>query len=326
MHNTYVTRFKDLISSNPAIESIGMSDELPGKEIRYPGTYTYNGITHTASFPINTIGIDDNFLQALQFHFLAGRNFSQQFKTDNNALVMTASAARLFGFNDMREAVGKQLAMGNENYTIVGVVSDYHQLSLQKEAEPIIFQFDAADAREFEYYLIKPKADNIVKAIDDAKDAWNESFKDNPFSFTFLDDDYNLQYKNIRQFELLFAVFALIAIIIACIGLFAMLAFMIQQRVKEIGIRKVLGANRQSIVRLLSKDFLKLIAMANLFAWPLGWLMMNNWLKDFAYRVHIHLGVFIASSLVAGIIAMTTISIQAIKAARENPVNSLRGE
>lgn len=326
MHNTYVTRFKESLSGNPAIECIGMSDELPGKEIRYPSTYTFKGSFNPVSVPINTISIDENFFKALEFHFLAGRNFSQQFKTDNNGLVLTASAARLFGFKNVCEAVGKQVEMDNTNYSIVGIVNDYHQLSLQKEAEPIVFQFDASDAREFEYYLIKPNANSIAQAIETTKTAWNGAFKDNPFSFTFLDDYFNRQYQNIVQFESLFAVFALIAIIIACIGLFALIAFMIQQRIKEIGIRKVLGANMQNIITLLSKDFLRLVLIANLFAWPLGWLLMNNWLNDFAYRVQIQFTVFIVSSLSAVIIAMVTISVQAIKAAMANPVKSLRTE
>ncbi len=326
MHNNYVQRFKTTLEADPLIEGVGMSDELPGKAIRYASDFTLYGSTSQLSYPINTIGINENFLPALQFRFVAGHNFRKEVKADNGGLIITELVAKQFGFADPSQAIGKELSSGGSKAPVIGVVNDFHQLSLQQRAEPIIFQYNGSDAREFEYYLVKTKSTNFPAAISRIQAAWNSSFKNNPFTYSFLDESFNRQYKNIERFERLFTVFAIIAIVIACTGLFTLLAFIIQQRVKEIGIRKVLGASLQDIVLLLSKDFLRLVLLANVFAWPLGWLVMNNWLKDFAYRTTISIYVFIFSFLVAMVIAISTISLQAIKAALANPVESLHSE
>jgi putative ABC transport system permease protein len=325
MHNSYVERFKETLSKNPEIEAVGMSDELPGKEIRYPSEYTVNNaaLNHIA---INTVTVDDNYFHALGMKFLAGRNFSQQYKTDGNGLVLTEAAIKTLGFQQPRDAIGADVLSDNVHYNIIGVISDFHQMSLEKKLEPLAFQFNNSDAREFEYYLIKIKAGNVPRALADIQQAWDASFKDNPFSFSFLDDFFDKQYKDQIQFGLLFGAFSIIAIVIACTGLFALVAFMTQQRTKEIGVRKILGASARDVTFLLTKDFVRLILSANVVAWPLGWLIMNNWLKDFAYRIHISVLVFLMAGLTALIIAMATISFQAIKAAIANPIKSLRTE
>jgi putative ABC transport system permease protein len=326
MHNLYVQRFKEALTKNPAIEAVGMSDELPGKEIRGPGYYTIKNASDRSAIPVNTIGIDENFLQVLGINIFAGRNFSLKYKTDENAIIVTGSAARLLGFKRPEDAIGKEVLSGNTTYSIIGVVNDFHQLSLQKKVEPAIFQFNGSDAREFEYYLVRIKTANIHQAIDQVQNAWNNAFKENPFSFSFLDEYFNRQYKSEIQFGILFGVFSIIAILIACIGLFALVAFMIEQRTKEIGVRKVLGAGVRDIITLLTKDFVRLVLIANLIAWPLGWSLMNSWLKDFAYRINISWWIFIAAGTLALLIALITVSFQAIKAAIANPVRSLRTE
>jgi len=325
-HNLYVERFKNTLKKNPAIEAVGMSDELPGKEIRYPSNYTSDNVSGQNSIPIKTTAIDEDYFHVLGMNFLAGRNFSQKYKTDRTAVILTESAVKLFGFKQPQDAIGRDLLGDNTHYTVIGVINDFHQLSLQKKMEPAAFQFDDGDLREFEYYLIKIKTRDIHQAVAGIEYAWNDSFKGNPFDFSFLDEYYDRQYKNEIQFGVLFGVFSIIAITIACIGLFALVAFMIEQRTKEIGVRKVLGADIKDIMFLLTKDFVKLVLFANLIAWPLGWLLMSNWLKDFAYRIHIGFWVFVVAALLALIIAMVTISFQAIKAAIANPVKSLRTE
>ena len=325
MHNSYVERFKTILSKNPGIEAVGMSDELPGKEIRYPSEYTVNS-TFLTPVAINTVSVDANYFHALGINFLAGRNFSQEYKSDANGLVLTQSAIKTLGFQQPRDAIGADVLSDNEHYTILGVISDFHQMSLEKKLEPLAFQFNNNDAREFEYYLIKIKTGNIPRALADIHHAWDDSFKDNPFNFSFLDDFFDRQYKDQIQFGFLFGAFSMIAIIIACTGLFALVAFMTVQRTKEIGVRKILGASVKDVAFLLTKDFVKLILIANLVAWPLGWLLMNSWLKDFAYRIHINVLVFLIAGVTALIIAMATISLQAIKAAMANPVRSLRTE
>lgn len=321
-HNGYVQHFREQLLRDPRIESVGMSDELPGKEIRNPSRYQVGTDRSggSAQVPINTISIDDHFLTLLGFRFVAGRNFSETYKTDGRGLILTVSAARQLGFKNEQDAMGQQVESDGSSYAVVGVVNDFNQLSLEKEAAPIIFQYNNSDAREFEYYLVK------TKNVGPIRRAWDDAFKDNPFDPFFLDADFNRQYQSVIRFEYLFAVFALVAIVVSCIGLFSLLAFMIRQRVKEIGIRKVLGANVRDIVVLLSRDFLRLVLLANFIAWPLGWLLMNSWLTDFAYRVPIHLVIFVLSGGMALLVAILTIGVQSAAAASANPIQNLRTE
>jgi len=324
-HNLYVARFKEALQKDPAIETVGMSDELPGKEIRFPSNYTIKNSSNENPVPINTIGIDPDYLQALGIKTLAGRNFSQNYKTDQTGLIITESAVSLLGFKEPANAIGKTVFSDNTAYTVIGVVNDFHQLSLQKKITPTVFQY-VSDPREFEYYLVKIKTADLHRTIDHIQNAWNSSFKENPFGFSFLDEYFNRQYKNELQFGVLFGAFSIVAITIACIGLFALVAFMIGQRTKEIGVRKVLGASIQDLMILLTKDFIRLVLLANCIAWPLGWWLMNSWLKDFAYHIHISWYIFVSAGLTAVLIALVTVSVQAIKAAFSNPIKSLRTE
>ena len=326
MHNVYVKRFKESLMNNPSVEAVAMSGQIPGKEIRWPDDYLNKNKKDQATVPINSIVIDDDFLFVLGIHILAGRNFSKAIKSDNEGLIISESAVKSLGFKNNQDAVGKEIYAYNDPYQIVGIVNDFNQMSLQKKAEPVVFQFNGSDAREFEYYLVKVKSKNIRDAVRSVQNAWNESFKDNPYEFTFLDDFFNRQYKSDIQFGNLFGVFSIVAIAIACIGLIALVAFMVKQRSREIGVRKILGAGMQDIISLLTKEFARLVLLANLIAWPMGWLLMSNWLKDFAYRIHISLWVFIISGIVTLLIALCTIGFQAIKTAIENPVKSLRSE
>lgn len=323
-HNLLVQRFKETLKNDPSVESVGMSDELPGKEIRWPATYALKNEHTTHPISINTTTIDQDYIPTLGMTLLAGRNFSDAFKTDRKGLILTASAARLLGFTHPGETIGKVFRSDDGDYTVLGIVNDFNQLSLQQEGAPAAFQFNSGDLREFEYYLVKLKTKNIHQTVDRIQAAWAADFKDNPFDFTFLDDYFNRQYRHEIHFGILFGTFSLLAIVIACIGLVALVAFMIRQRTKEIGIRKVLGASVQEILFQLTKDFIRLVLLANLVAWPLGWFLMDNWLQDFAYRIHIHWTVFLLAGFTAFSIALLTISFQAMRAARTNPVESLR--
>src|SRR6266487_2195547 len=326
INGMHVQEFKDVLKNNPAIESVAMSNSIPGKEIRSQLDYRKKDKPDENGVGINIIGIDDDYFNVLGMNILAGRNFSKQFATDENGLILTSSAAQEVGYKQPQDAIGKQLTQNDVDYTIVGIVNDFHQQSLDKKAQPIIFQFNGNDYEADEYYLVKLKTADVHQAVAHVQNVWTNTFKGNPFSFFFLDEYFNQQYKNEIQFGALFGFFSLIAIIIACIGLIALVSFMIKQRTKEIGVRKVLGASIQDVIVLLIKGFIKLILLANLIAYPLSWLLMNNWLKDFAYRISLSWYVFVLSSLVALFIAFATIALQAIKAAIANPVKSLRTE
>jgi len=324
-HSGLVQRFKDAVTRDPGVRSIAMSDEKPGKEIRWPSTFTPIGPAHPVSVPINTTEIDENYVPAMGMKLLAGRNFSKEYKTDGQSLVITASSASLLGFPKPADAIGKPVKMDGNPYTIIGVVNDFHQLSLQTQETPAAFQF-VGDLREFEYYYIRLNPAGIGPTIERIRSNWTNSFPDNPFEYTFLDETFNTQYQSELRFGYIFGVFSVLAIGIACIGLLGLVAFTIRQRTKEIGVRKVLGAGTKDILILLGKDFIGLIALANAIAWPLGWGMMNSWLKEFAYRIQINWLVFAGSGLVALSIALIVIGLQAVRAALTNPVNSLRTE
>jgi putative ABC transport system permease protein len=206
---------------------------------------------------------------------------------------------------------------------VVGVVNDYHQLSLKKPLDPSIFTFSSYQG---EYYSVRINTNNLSGTLKHVEHSWTTAFPGNPFEFFFLDDYFNKQYENEKRFEKLFIVFAILAIIIGCVGLFGLSAYTASQRIKEIGIRKVLGASVPDITKMLSKDFLKLVLIAIVVASPLAWWVMNKWLQDFAYRIQISWWIFAAAGAAALVIAMLTVSFQAIKAAIANPVKSLRTE
>ncbi|MEP7171267.1 MAG: FtsX-like permease family protein, partial [Bacteroidota bacterium] len=193
---------------------------------------------------------------------------------------------------------------------VIGVVADYHHLGLQKAIDPMIFML-RPESRN--YYSVKIDAGNVQPTIAAIEKTWNKYFPADPFSYFFLDENFNHQYKSEMLFEKVFGVFAFLAILIACFGLLGLSAYNVLQRTKEIGVRKILGASAQNILVLLSKDFLKLVMIALLLSIPIGWYVMNKWLQDFAYRTNISWWIFISAGIIALTIAVITITVQATK-------------
>jgi putative ABC transport system permease protein len=205
----------------------------------------------------------------------------------------------------------------------MGVVADYHHQGLQKQIDPMIFVL-IPNIRGF--YSLKVNTTDLSRTIAGISKTWDKYFPADPVEYFFLDETFNQQYKSDKLFGKVFGVFAFLAILIACFGLLGLSAYNVLQRTKEIGIRKVLGASVQNILLLLSSSFLKLIIVALLIAIPIGWYVMDSWLQDFAYRIHIQWWVFVIAAVIAIMIALFTIGTQAIKAAITNPVKSLRTE
>jgi putative ABC transport system permease protein len=215
------------------------------------------------------------------------------------------------------------MARWGVNSLVVGVVNDFHQVSLKKPLDPTYFILDPYGG---EHYSIRINTTNLPATIDHVRKSWAKAFPGNPFEYFFLDDYFNNQYANERKFGKLFTVFAVLAIFIGCLGLFGLSAYTASQRIKEIGIRKVLGASVTDITSMLSRDFIKLVGIAILIASPIAWYVMHNWLQEFAYRTTIAWWIFAVAGLSALFIALITVSFQAIKAALANPVKSLRTE
>lgn len=212
---------------------------------------------------------------------------------------------------------------GDRKWDVIGVVADYHQKSLRYPLEPILFIPAYSTNSSISVKVNAADVSNIVYAV---KQKYAAFFPGNLFEYYFLDESFNRQYQNEQLFAKVFGIFTAFAIFVACLGLFGLTMFSTVQRTKEIGVRKVLGASVSNIIVLLSKDFIKLVAIACLIAFPISWWVMNNWLHDFSYRIPINGWVFLVAGLLAVTIALITISFQAIKAAIRNPVKSLRTE
>jgi putative ABC transport system permease protein len=227
------------------------------------------------------------------------------------------------GFASNEHAIGKQIELFHNKWDVVGVVQDFHQKSLRYALEPTVL---VPTYGTYNWISIKVDAHNIAATVDGIRNAYTAYFPGNVFDYFFLDERFNAQYKNDQLFGKAFTLFAGFAIFIACLGLLGLSLFATAQRVKEIGVRKVLGASPAHIVMLLSKDFIRLVLISFIIASPLAWFLMSRWLQDFAYRTDLSLWIFAGAGLLAMIIALLTISAQAIKAAMANPIKSLRSE
>jgi putative ABC transport system permease protein len=289
---------------------------------------------------VNYIIVDYNFLNVLGVKLKEGRGFSSSFLSDtlNNGIpngpleqtigsvVLNETAVKDLGIPE--PAVGKQLEFGKDKDTtyylnIVGITKDFHFTSFRNQIKPFAFM---VSPRAQSTFIVKLSGQNIPGTLAQLENKWKSFSAERPFDYTFLDETYAQLYQSEMRFQKVFTSLVILGIIITCLGLLGLATFAAQQRVKEIGIRKVLGASVASIVQLLSKDFIKLVIVALIIAVPIAWFAMNKWLQDFAYRIHIEWWVFPLAGIVAIVIALFTISFQSIKSALTNPVKNLRTE
>ena len=270
--------------------------------------------------------VSERFLNTYEISLRAGRNFTaDECKVawnDNSKVMMNETAIRQLGFEHPEDALRTKIQWDERALEVIGIVKDYHHTSLQKAIEPIIFYPQNNNA----YFTVKLTADNMHEKIASLEKLYKNSFAGNPFEYSFVDENYYKSYVTERQYGNIFSTASIWAIFIACLGLFGLTTFTVESRVKEIGVRKVLGASVQSIVSLLSRDFLLLVFIAFIIASPIAWYCMNKWLQDFAYRINIGWWVFVFAGSIALLIALITVIFQAVKAAMENPVKSLRSE
>jgi putative ABC transport system permease protein len=273
--------------------------------------------------------VDQNYIPTLGMNMAAGRNFSHDFPTDSSAVIINETAARLFGFKDpLNETIYRPAGFSGSGglvprpFHIIGVVKDFNFNSMHDKVGPMIIQLDELYGK----VAIRINTKNIPALISQVEDKWNSMAPGQPFSYTFLDTDFNTVYNDDQRTGTLFTIFAVFAIFIACLGLLGLVTYAAEQRIKEIGIRKVLGAGVAEIVTMISKDFVKLVLIAFLIAFPIAWWAMNKWLEGFAYRIDISWWVFVLAGLLTIAIALLTVSFQAIKAAITNPIKSLRTE
>jgi putative ABC transport system permease protein len=315
--------FKDALLQIGGVKSMTASSSVMGKEIYYTNDVS---LVHSPNHQFYTFYfqyMDYDFVPAYHIKMLAGRNFSKEFSTDKKAVLLNEAAAKLFGFKTPAAALNESVGYYGDALKIIGVAADFHQLGLNSAINPIIFMLEP-DAHNF--YSIKINSSNIKQTVSSVERVWNEHFPSDPLDYFFLDESFDRQYKADVQFGNIFGIFSFLAISIACFGILSLSAYNIIQRTKEIGIRKVLGASVNSIFTLLCWEFVMLILIGIVIAAPVAWYVMTLWLQDFAYRTPIHWWVFVLAGLTTMLIALLTVSYQAVKAAIANPVKSLRSE
>ena len=320
--------FKNEVMKMHGVISGTYSGFLPvSGSARNDNTFSKEAVFSSSNtFNMQVWGIDETYIPTLGMEMKSGRNFSRAFGTDSSAIIINESTASMLGYSD---PVGKRIYTLVDNqtnivrgYEIIGVVKNFNFESLRQRIGPLCFILGKSSWSSA--FRIRPEnAESIVEAVSNK---WKSLRTGTPFSYHFLDESFNNMYRAEQQVGRVAIAFAAIAVIIACLGLFGLATYMAEQRTKEIGVRKVLGATVNNIVMMLSRDFLVLIVIATLIAFPVAWWAMYNWLQDFEYRTSMGWWIFILSGLIAILVALFTISFQAIRAAVSNPVKSLRTE
>lgn len=324
--NKNTKAFTNELLQMPGVKNVTSSGFLP-----LTGSRTSQGFITTPEFDgknftlMQAWPVDERYLPTFQIQLKSGRNFSAQYPTDSTAVIINETAARLFGGADpinkklflLADLKGKLIA-----YNIIGVIKDFNFNSLHDQVAPLVLNLQQDNGG----MAVRIDTRDIPGLLNEIKARWKSISPSQPFSYTFLDEEFNKQYRVDQRTGKTFLLFSILAILIACLGLFGLVTFAAEQRIKEIGIRKVLGAPITDILALLSKYFIKLLLLSICIASPIAWWAMNKWLQDFAYRISIGWWMFVAVGAICLLIALVTISFQVIKAAVANPVKSLRAE
>lgn len=316
---------------NPAIVGATACYGVPGGQfagdgIRLPG--------RNQDFSTNMFLVDEDYIPTMGMTMVAGRNFSTAFGTDaKEGFIVNETAVRALGWGSAANAIGKEIlwpqwapatpADSIKRGKVIGVVKDFNYKTIHQKIEPMVLQILPS---EFSQLVVRIRPEATATALGALEAKWKTVAAEWPFEYTFLDEQFAQQYRSEQIFGKVFSLFTFLSIFITCLGLFGLAAFMAEQRTKEIGVRKVLGASVASIVALLSQDFLKLVLIALVIASPIAWYAMNQWLQGFAYKIDIEWWMFAGAGLLAVVIALLTVSFQSIKAALTNPVKSLRSE
>ncbi|HET6256306.1 MAG TPA: ABC transporter permease [Puia sp.] len=319
--------FFERVKRVPGVEGVAASWSAIGGETGRTFNVRRDDQDSTVRFTMRQNGISEGWLKLYQVKLVAGRGYTYtDYDPDFGArhnIVINESAAKLLGYRSPEDAIGKTIIRWGRKWVVIGVIGDYHQKSLRYAMEPTLLMPFYGSGSDISVRIATQNVPAVVEALKKQYEAY---FPGNLFDFYFLDQHYNSQYANDQLFGKAFSIFAGFAIFIACLGLLGLTLFATAQRTKEIGVRKVLGASVTNIVALLSKDFLLLVGIAFVVASPVAWWVMHRWLQDFAYRIEIEWWVFVLAGVLAAVIALATISMQAVRAAVANPVKSLRME
>ena len=314
------------LKSIPGVVDASNSNQIFGENF---GNTPYKVYGSNDNHLVNTMFTDYDFASVYEIEMLKGRFYSKAFGSDTTALVINETAAKEFGILD--DPIGKRIVHAHSNdvtpdiYNIIGVTKDFNYQSLHQKIQPMIIHlFNSGGFGRNVSVKISPS--NVKKELSEISAVWHKYAGNQAFEYNFFDEDFAKAYAAEERTGVIVSVFSVLAIFIACLGLLGLAAFTTEQRTKEVGIRKILGASVPGIVALLLKDFVKWVLISNIIAWPIAYFTLNKWLEDFAYRVNVSLWAFVLASVIAMLIAIFTVSYQSIKAAIANPVKSLRYE
>ena len=308
------------------ISAASASSSTPGRRLNNIVVLP-EGVQQDQLQTMNTLIVDYDFIHTYKLKVVAGRGFSKDFGNDSSVFILNETAVRELGWGNPENAIGKKFDWGlGKQGVIAGVVKDFHFKALNEKIIPLVMHILPVTSGWYGFISVRVNTQDMQQAIQSLKGSWSKLMPGHPFDYYFVDEDYNKQYQTEQRLSSLSLIFSVLVILISCLGLFGLVMVAVSQRIKEIGVRKVLGASITGIASLLSKDFLKLVGIAILIASPIAWWLMSMWLKDFPYRINIGWWVFFAAGVLALLIALITVSLQTIKAAIANPVKSLRTE
>jgi len=319
--------FKEQLLKNPAIIAASASTSIPGKDFSNRGTHLEGTDSWAA---VNIIAVDEDFMKVMQLEMSEGRFFSKDMATDDQAVIINESTVKAFAQGTLLSQ-RFEIWVGGLNemlpYHVIGVAKDFHYESFYKPIEPMQIILTNGKAQWGESYLsVRIHPENIRETVNYINKVWYDLIPGSPFEFTFLDSVYNQLYENENLTRNVFTIFTFFALFVSCLGLLGLSSFAAQQKIKEIGIRKVFGATVRGLVLQQSTHFLRWLIIANIFAWPVAWLVMDAWLKNFAFHIEMSWDNFILSAIIAMAIALITVSIQFTKVAIINPIESIRYE
>lgn len=317
----------DELSQSQSVVSVSLCAEIPGHGAAMEWAVFPQGWKSSNPLGIKQIFIDDSYFETFGMKIIEGRNFSEKFGMDisGKPVILNEAAVKVMGW---QSALDKEITgwTGGDPMKVVGVVKDYHFQSLHHVIEPLLFAFRTKNYPFFKYIAVRISPQYIPSTLGLLEKKWQALAPNRPFEYFFLDDEFNKNYQTEEKMREIIISASLLAIFVACLGLLGLAALAVTQKTKEIGIRKVLGASVVNIVALLSKEFVILVTVANVLAWPVAYFAVNHWLQNFAYRIHVSVWPFVLSGLLALLIALATVSFQTIKAALANPVKTLRYE
>ena len=311
------------LAGYPDISNYTFTDQLPTNLSDGSSLLTWRGMDPKTQVEAYRLMVDENFVKTFGMQMAAGRFFSKDFRSEDTGYVVNETALKVMGI-PIKNAIGKiiSISLEEKESPIIGVVKDFNFKPIQQAVEPLVMKTNFSGG----YVVMRTTPGNIQKVIASLQKVYHYVYGDYPFSYGFVNDDLSKLYITELRMGVLFNIFSILSIVISCLGLFGLATFATQRRIKEIGVRKVLGAGEAGIAMLLSKDFIKLVAISLIIAFPVAWWTMNQWLNNFAYRINVAWWMFVAAGLGALFIALVTVSFQAIKAAIANPVKSLRTE